>query len=245
MSPTRYGRTLDYVPRLVDANLNHLIRDTLSEAQQATLDIEELFRRSRWWTGGAVLDQGREGSCVGHGVVGEWMASPVRGRPVRDNVPGPYFSQSGHEEAVAVYNRAKEIDEWEGINYDGTSVRAGLLVGRDRGWWTNFKWAKDLGDLRLGLEFGPVVIGVTWYEGMYDTDPNGLVDVSGPEVGGHCLIITGFSKNLAGHGPHFRWRNSWGPLYGRNGNGYITPQNLKTVLFDQGNEAAIVSGRHL
>lgn len=222
---------LDYVPRLHEANLAHLIRDD-ETAQRYAVTNGNLWQKSRWWKGGPVLDQGREGACVGFGVCGEAAASPTR---------VPYINNAV---ASMVYARAKQIDEWEGVNYEGTSVRAGMLVGRENEWWDGFKWAKNMDDLRLALEFGPVVIGVTWFSGMYDA-PGGGVTIGGSEVGGHCLLLTGYSPAYQGGSPAFRWRNSWGPTYGTHGNAFINPQRLNRILFAAGGEAAVPQGRHL
>jgi hypothetical protein len=180
-------------------------------------------------------------NCVGHGVVGEYLASPVRGQVSH---LAAERAQLGHLAAVEVYNRAKEIDEWEGVNYEGTSVRAGMLVARERGWCTGFNWAFGMLELRQALETGPVVIGVEWREESYDTQPNGDLRVGGPVAGGHCVVVTGYSPNYAGRGPRYRIRNSWGQ-WGKNGNGYVAPDDLDSILFQSGGEAAIPVGRHL
>jgi hypothetical protein len=227
-------RTLDYRPRLDPRNL----------AYRVTAADPTLPRRSRYWTPGVVLDQGQEGSCVGHGVVGEYLASPVRGRFIRQNRPGPYFADVGHEEAVAVYNRAKQIDEFEGVDYDGTSVRAGMLVARERGWVSGFRWALNMLELRAALEEGPVVIGVEWRDGMYEPVAGALRPV-GPVVGGHCLLVTGYTPNKWKFGPHYRLRNSWGAGWGNNGSAYIAELDLEDILFGSGGEAAVPTGRAL
>jgi hypothetical protein len=213
--------TLDYRPRLVEANRDHRI----------TAPAPGLEQRSRYWTPGTkVLDQGTEGACVGFGVVGEAMASPAR-RPGSDPL------------AFDVYSAAKRIDEWEGVDYEGTSVRAGMLVGRERGWWAGFRWAFTMTELRAALEEGPVVIGCEWREGMYQTTDEGFVLTHGRVVGGHCLLLTGYSPNYRGSGARYRWRNSWGRGYGVNGNGYIRPEFLEQILFAAGGEAAVPTGR--
>jgi hypothetical protein len=230
------NRTLDYVPRLVEANR----RFRLTPADPA------LLKTARYWTGGVVLDQGQEGSCVGHGVVGEYLASPVRGKPGSLGDRQFYGPASvGHQLAVDVYNRARQIDEFEGDFTDGTSVRAGMLVARERGWVSGFQWAFNLTELRTALESGPVVIGVEWREDSYDTQPNGDLRVGGPVAGGHCVVVTGYSPNYAGRGARYRLRNSWGASFGINGNCYIKPDDLDSILFRSGGEAAIPVGRHL
>jgi hypothetical protein len=227
-------RTLDYVPRLDERNRAHRV-----EAAPTLLD------KSIFWTGGAVLDQGQEGSCVGHGVTGEYLASPVRGKVVRYS-PGISTADAGHLLAVQVYNRAKEVDEFEGVDYDGTSVRAGMLVHRERGWSTGFKWAFNVTEVRTALQDGPVVIGSAWSsDAMHDTLPTGDLGVEGDLSQGHCTVVTGYSPNYAGRGPRFRVRNSWGLDWGLKGNFYVTPAGLDAMVFKSGGEAAVAIGRHL
>jgi hypothetical protein len=206
---------------------------------------------------GVVLDQGSEGSCVGHGCVGEYIASPARGNlgkyTVVDNAyPGtsqPHLAwpaqpaKIGHDLAVNVYRRAKEIDEWEGIDYDGTSVRAGMLVGRERGWWQSFRWAFNMLELRAALEEGPVVIGVEWTEDAYEA-PGGIMQTTGRVVGGHCVLVTGYSpKHLRIRRPAYRIRNSWSAQWGANGSAYLAADDLNRILFQAGGEAAVPFGR--
>jgi hypothetical protein len=226
--------TLDYSPRLVEANRQYRV----------TAPPVDLSKQAVWWSGGVVLDQGQEGSCVGHGVVGEWLASPVRGRLGNYTTVGAQIA--GHQLAVAVYDAARKVDEFEGDDTEGTSVRAGLLVGRQRGWYGGFNWAFNMRDLRAALQAGPVVIGVEWHQDSYDTQPNGDLRVTGPVVGGHCILVTGYSPNYNGRGPRYRLRNSWGAWGLRgSGDGYVSPDDLNRILFAAGGEAAIPSGRHL
>lgn len=217
-------RTLDYVARLDERNRAHRL---------AAAEVD-LTKRSRFWVPGQpVLDQGEEGACVGFGVTGEAMASPARWKPIST---AQRFS--GNEVAFHVYRKAKEVDEWEGVDYEGTSVRAGMLVGRDYGWWTGFRWAFNMTELRAGLEEGPVVAGVEWREGMYEPKGDKLL-VTGDVVGGHCILITGykaFSKS-------YRVRNSWGREWGVRGTAYIATADLDRILFQAGGEAAVAIGR--
>lgn len=224
-------RTLDYVARLDERNRAHRL----------TAADPSLLQKSRYWVPGyPVLDQGAEGACVGFGCTGEAMASPVR---VKFPRLGVKRDLSGDAEAFDLYRRAKEIDEWEGVDYEGTSVRAGMLVGRERGWWSGFRWAFSMLELRAALEEGPVVIGVEWFDSMYETGRNGDVTVDGPSVGGHCLVVTGYSPDYMRRGPRYRWRNSWGSEYGVHGSAYIRSVDLDRILFQSGGEAAVAIGR--
>jgi hypothetical protein len=231
-------RTFDYRPRLVEANRQFRVQG----AHQFPL----LANISRYWIPGlSVLDQGSEGACVGFGVTGEAMASPVRQRfPKVQMTDGATWRDASEVMARKVYKEAQQIDEWEGDSYDGTSVRAGMLVGRERGWWDGFRWAFSMADLRAALEEGPVVLGVLWTEGMYEALGGRLV-VTGPAVGGHCILSTGYSANWRGGGPHYRLRNSWGRSWGLNGSAYIKDSHLNKILFEAGGEAAVPVNRKL
>jgi hypothetical protein len=217
---------LDYVPRLVEANRPYRV-----------IANEGLERTWKFWTPGyPTLDQGREGACVGFGCTGEAMASPNRVR-----IAG--WKKGAEDMAMGVYRAAKVIDEWEGVDYEGTSVRAGMLVGRQRNWWTGFRWCFNMAELRTALQFGPVVIGVEWREGSYEA-PGGIIDVSGPVVGGHCLLVTGYTPRHARlRVPAYRLRNSWSERWGTNGNAYIDAAALEQILFKAGGEAAVPVGR--
>jgi hypothetical protein len=74
---------------------------------------DALKDNAAWWS---YYDQGQEGACVGFGI-SRAMALLNRKR----------------YDAPWLYHEAKLIDEWQGEDYDGTSVRAGLDVVRERG----------------------------------------------------------------------------------------------------------------
>lgn len=201
---------------------------------RAVLPKRSALPKHKTWKTGAVLDQGYEGSCVGHGWTAELGASP---RPV------PNLSSSrGHQYAVELYNEAKRIDEWDGEAYDGTSVLAGAKVVKSRGFIGEYRWAFSVEDVRDAvLAEGPVVIGIPWYEDMYSTRKSGLVEVGGPLVGGHCLLITGYHPEMRIYGENwetrhnvFRWRNSWGVGYGVKGDGFIRLEDLRDLLREWG-----------
>lgn len=72
-----------------------------------------LLDRTDWW---GFYDQGHEGACVGFSLA-RMMTLLNRKRYA----------------AGELYVRAKQVDEWPGEDYDGTSVRAGCDVLRDFG----------------------------------------------------------------------------------------------------------------
>ena len=87
----------------------------------------------------------------------------------------------------------------------------------------------------------PVVVGVPWSSGMWDTGPGGVVRLDGADEGlGHCLTVNGIAlKGPHGQpGPWFRWQQSAGEDYGDGGFGWIHHRDLAGLLRGQG-EAAI------
>lgn len=158
------------------------------------------------WEPGPVTDQGQEGACVGHGWTGELTADPV---PLRIEGDLNAF-------ATKLYHYCQFIDEWPGEAYSGTSVLAGAKALQSKGLIQGYAWAFSKAELDAALQIGPVVIGVPWFEGMYDA-PGGRVVVSGQQVGAHCLLLTGIDVEAR----EYVWRNSWGPTYGDNGTARI------------------------
>lgn len=217
------GRTFDWLSRHDERSRDHAIREAVRPVPRTY---------AKWWTPGPLLNQGAEGACVGMGCSAEAAASPQRLR-------GVDFAY-----AMGWYNRAKQIDGQPGEAYSGTSVLAGMKVGVERGLWDGYKWAFGIRDVVQGLlQLGPVVIGIDWYDSMYETKPDGEVVVGGNLVGGHCILLTGYSPSYARLGETIRWRNSWGPSYGKAGNGYIKA-GLLSELLEANGEAAIPVGRH-
>lgn len=206
------NRTLDYKPRFDSRSLEYPVRTAVSD------------RRWRYWRQGPQLDQGVEGACVGHAVVGALTAAPK---------PADIEAQPA---AFGMYRLAQFIDQWEGEQYDGTSVLAGAKVAQKAGLAKSYRWCMDIHDVRnTVLEQGPVVIGIEWRDSMFDSRPSGLLDVSGQAMGGHAVVVTAYTavRTLSGEanvGPLYKIRNSWGPTWGKYGSCYMREADLEALL---------------
>ena len=218
-------------------------RDTRREnwpAEDVVEFVAEPFPKS--WYSRLVTDQGREGACVGHGLTTELVASPRPATLVTADQASVF--------AQRLYKRAQQLDPWAGEAYSGTSVDAGFKAVREYGWISEWRWMWDIKVIRNAvMTEGPVVLGVDWYEEMYTTRPSGLVKIGGAKVGGHCITIIGYHPGMRIAGEDwnaryevFKWKNSWGTDYGKNGVGYILANDLATLMND-GGEAAIAMGR--
>jgi hypothetical protein len=194
--------------------------------------------RRRKWKPGTILDQGSEGACVGFGWTGELLASPRRSETRVTAASGNLF-------ALDLYHRAQVLDEWPGEAYSGTSVLAGAKALMEKGLIESYRWCFGIDDVRAAIiTEGPVVIGIPWYESMYETEMNGEVVVDGDQVGGHCILVTGYDPSHPDFEGRemYRWRNSWGSAYGINGSGWIDAGDLRDLLADAG-EACVPLGR--
>lgn len=175
--------------------------------------------KSKIWPCGPVLDQLQEGSCVGHGFAHQLTAFPFPMKSI------------AHNEAVKIYKKAQTLDEWPGVNYEGTSVLAGAKAVQElypKG-MESYRWANSLTDVIAVIGWhGPVVLGCNWYSGFYAPDAAGMIRLTGQNVGGHCLLIRGvdIKNNL------LMLRNSWGANWGKKGNAWISFQDFERLLYE-------------
>ena len=210
-------------------------------AMRSVLKQRNIEKKTTLWQEGIVLDQGSEGACVGFAWTGELLAEPEAPKTQ------PSFAHA-NSLAFSFYNEAKTIDEWPGESYEGTSVLAGAKVMQKAGFIGEYRWCFGVEDVRDAvISEGPVVIGIPWYNGMYDTLPGGLVKVSGRSTGGHAILLTGYTPQMRFGNTleeAFRWRNSWGNDYGVNGSGWIKYKDLSKLL-SGGGEACVPMQREV
>ena len=215
-------RKLDWRPRFDERSRNFPISAVVRKTVR---------RKNRLWKVGPILDQGQEGACVGFGWTAEALATPVAVNlsKVKARVP-----RQPQPFAQYVYKFAKTIDEWEGEDYDGTSVLAGAKAMQTFALLKEYRWAFSIDEMIDGLiSKGPVVLGIPWYEGMYEA-PNGVLKVSGENVGGHCILAVGYtvSSQKLGGKPSVTLQNSWGKEWGINGLAEIEVSELEKLLKD-------------
>lgn len=172
------------------------------------------------------LNQGNEGTCVGHGWKHFLVTKPL-------TQAGPTESPLARD----IYMRATEIDEFPGSGdpNSGTSVRAGAETLRELGLLGSYVHAQSLVDVTEWLASqGSVVIGVNWYEGMMQGTPDGLLHATGRIVGGHCVCVQGVDFD----NQKVLIRNSWGKTWGPWGNGManLNFTDFERLLFREGGD---------
>jgi hypothetical protein len=178
------------------------------------------LRRSRAWRDDQWFgDQADSQKCVGFAWAHWLSASPV----------------SQWLDPAGLYELARYVDEWEGEDYEGTSIRAGAKVLQLLGFFREYHWASQL-DLIVSalLERGPVVMGTHWYTGMLSPDPEGFIAPWGNVLGGHAYLLTA----VDGHAKRVRVKNSWSRAWGDNGHAWLSFHDLEQLLSEDG-EACI------
>lgn len=192
--------------------------------------------RSFTWSCAQHLDQGQEGACVGASLTHELIARPC-----------PIAGLTMKFAREKVYWEAQKIDEYKGGEYpgakpksEGTSVLAGVKILQKLGYIREYRWAFGLNDLVMAVgHMGPAVLGLNWYEGMYDPFSCGHLHVTGDLVGGHAILCKAVDvKNKT-----FTLHNSWGKKWGRGGDARVTWEEMDELLHDDG-EAVIPVVRH-
>lgn len=241
-----------------DPRLDRLVQfDERSRTYPITAVVPSRRPRSYTWrlSKNYVLDQGREGACVGYCGANELMARP-------SEVSLGSLNEAT-EKARYFYHEAQRIDPWQGGSYpgaspryEGTSVLAGLKVLQHLGYFREYRWAFGIESLVLGIGHnGPAMLGVNWLDTWYNPSPTGFLERGGRVVGGHAILAVSvqivwksmvkFWKHRTIHdvdmdASYVVLHNSWGPYWGDNGQARISLSNLEWLMAQQGEAAFAV-----
>jgi hypothetical protein len=212
----RFGRLPSKDPR----SLNYLL-----QVPRGALEATQLTYKH--WDTGLVLDQGSTPQCVEYSGRQYLETSPVRNKYTE-----PYGS---------LYKLCQQVDEWEGEDYEGTSVNALFKVLKEKGYVSEYRWAYDNESVAMWLlEKGPMVVGTDWYQGMLEPDEDNFVTVMGYPVGGHAYLLSGTNTRKkcpdGSLGAH-RITNSWGRGWGDNGRAWVSYRDFSTLLRNWGEAA--------
>jgi len=198
-------------------DLRHLARAVLP---RVTLVEERHWDDDYWWG-----DQGETNQCVGYSLTHFLEDGPVLHHRETPPVVNP----------SRIYFEAQQVDEWPGVDYEGTSVRGGAKVLQGMGYISEFRWALTAQEVAAAiLEIGPVVVGTVWTDDMSYPDENGIIRPTGYEVGGHAYLLNGYNSYTG----LFRIKNSWGRNWGERGHAYLHIEDLQ-LLLDADGEACL------
>jgi hypothetical protein len=194
-------------------------------------------RRQRFWEqDGAWLDQNGYGTCVAHA-----SAHRIADRP-REQLPG----QIDNEWAFKLYRDATGDASMQ----DGTwaHVVAEELLRRQL--ILRFEWITSPEAFDYAVkERGSVLIGVPWYDPMFDPylgeDGHAWLDCSpGNLAGGHEILVNGVrTAPVDGRPwwrPFYRIKNSWGRWWGEGGTARIACEDLHRLVFEEWGDAVVL-----
>jgi Papain family cysteine protease len=169
------------------------------------------------WALDVQLDQGQTNHCVGFGWSGWVDAMPVEGH---------YQNADAH----ALYYECKVIDGAPHAE-NGSNVRSGALALRKRGRLAAFAFAQSTAEIDPWINAnGPVVVGTTWTNDMFNPDADGFVKPTGGSAGGHCYVML---ERLDDQDAYV-FQNSWGKGWGLDGRFKIKRADFDGLLQDQG-----------
>jgi hypothetical protein len=171
------------------------------------------------------LNQGTDGGSVGFG----WAA-------MLEQVNAEEFPASART-ATNIQHMAHMDDvERSNILIGASLLGAARYLKRSR-YITGYRWGLDTNEIIDCLSvFGPILLGLQWFDSMYNPRPNGIVEVNGPSVGEHCVLADGYlpaeDAMRMGLGPTelIRFVNSFGTGYGIAGRGYLRVMDLAFLL---------------
>ena len=213
-----------------DPRLNrHVEHDDRSLAFAAPVIPRSAIQAHHWPRRCVVLDQLRIGSCVGNAFAG-WVGTDNAVRQGRADVT--------EDTALDLYRRATRLDEFDGQwepDDTGSSGLGGAKALQQAGYATSYTHAFALAALATALQSGPALIGVAWYQSMYDPAPDGRISVDPRSAlaGGHELIVDTFEP-LTGPDDRYWITNSWSVSWAQEGRAYFTSADLATLLADDG-----------
>lgn len=216
-SPRRLGRHVEHDPR--------------SLAYAAPVLPRTALASKRWTRRAPVFDQGSLGSCTGNAAAG-WVGTDNatrQGLTTWHNAPV--------DEALAreLYHLATTLDEFDGTwppEDSGSSGNGAAKALRQLGLSPSYRHAFALQAVETALQTGPVMVGTSWYNSMFDPEPDGRIPVRPASglAGGHEYCV----DELDVQAGRVWLTNSWSDSWGIGGRGYLTLPDLQVLLADQG-----------
>lgn len=185
---------------------------------------EALQRGWRYWHSADVLNQKSTPQCVGYACYKFLTAGHIRNV---DSIPTP----------KEIYDRAQQLDEWPGEDYDGTSIRGGMKALQRSGFIMRYYWLRDVESIaNFILTEGPAIVGSIWTRDMSyacHTGEKGWAAPDGSTQGGHAYMLIGANKTkrVPGGGKGaFRILNSWGRGWCNSGRAWLSFDAMRRLL---------------
>lgn len=185
---------------------------------------------TKWRRRSPILDQGQLGSCTGNASDGVLGTDPFFG-----SLPTDFdFSETT---AVSIYELATQLDNVSGQYPPTDTGSTGLAAAKackQKGFISGYTHAFSIDDVINGLQSGPAITGISWFNSFDTPDANGVVSLPSNAYvrGGHEveIIEVDMTNEL------FTLPNSWGPGWGLNGY-FKIPFGVYEKLLAEGGDA--------
>ena len=178
------------------------------------------------------INQGGEGTCVGHAATNVLLAGPSPHRTYAEF----QTEELAHQFARNLYLEASGDATYQQGMYPRDACAELLSDDLITSYWKVVQ-VEDV--ITALLTYGPVMIAVPWYSSMFYGDAilkkaygNYWVKVNleSTHVGYHCVALTGIDLDPDGGAPPFvRIQNSWGSEWGANGTGRLTIESFRRL----------------
>jgi len=206
--------------------------------QKLVRQAEAAPRAYRYHIAGPRWDQGNTPHCVEYST-----RHLMEANPARNNSRGIPRGE--------IYNWCQAHDEWAGVAYDGTSVRAAMKYLLEHGFIERYEWAETVEQVHAHLiGRGVALFGTTWTSNMSYVDDYNVARATGANWGGHAYMVRGGNLNKLDPVTRIRGmgkiRNSWDE-WGNEGTGeaWITYADIQKLINDYGEAALPVEVKKL
>lgn len=187
-------------------------------------------RLTRWRTRPTPLNQGRLGYSTGFG----WAA-------MLENVDSERLPGS-EGAAIQIAQGAHQDDQAHSRNrVVGASLLGGARYAMSQGWITGHVWTWSVdGVIDILCSYGPVLLGVPWFDSMYEPNEYGIVSANGTQVGRHAILATAYipahEALKLGYGPTnlVEFVPNLGMGYGVRGRAYLRLMDLAFMMKTEG-----------
>lgn len=189
------------------------------------------LRTVLWRTGAPVLNQGDRGSCTGHAAAQAMNTTGFVEARRRARGNHRYLLDG---DAVALYSRATELDQFPGTYPPTDTGSSGIGVAKalqERGFIREYRWSFGFDEFLAGMMSGPMLVGTWWHDAMFTpAGPEAVVTPVGPKVGGHEYLALGVDLRNR----DITFLNSWGSAWGDRGRFRMGFTDFEALLHDQG-----------